>query len=503
MPPGYTEEDLKRKIEKELRTADFSYRIDSKSLDARKKTFIHWLIRIGITSPAQNESNLQPVSQLDIPKFNAGKKAIVAGSGPAGFFAALILQQAGIQVTILERGAEVDDRATRIKQFEQGGAFDPAANYAFGEGGAGTFSDGKLTSRSKHISKEREYIIYRYIEAGAPAEIAYLAHPHIGSDILRKVVKNLRHRFQEMGGTMLFGTMLTDLEIRNGKVLSALTGSEELAADYFLIAPGHSSYETYRMLMRHGVGFRTKNFALGFRAEHRQEQVNQSQWGIKKLDGIKAAEYRLTSEADGKHPVYSFCMCPGGIVVPATAYKDQNIVNGMSYYQRNGNFANAACVAGMHPDQLAGKTLSALDALQWLEQLEQKFYSFSGGYKAPFCSIKNFLEGTEQKSIPQSSYPLGLIPAPLWTMLPDPVTASLRLGLQDFGRKLRGYEEGILLGLESKTSSLVQVIREQNGLCSGFENLFLIGEGSGYAGGIISSAADGVKVAMNVVNGKW
>ncbi|MFN8206731.1 MAG: hypothetical protein U0T82_04900 [Bacteroidales bacterium] len=255
--------------------------------------------------------------------------------------------------------------------------------------------------------------------------------------------------------------------------------------------------------MQLGVGFRTKNFALGFRAEHRQDQINQAQWGIKKLEGVKAAEYRLTSDADGKHPVYSFCMCPGGIVVPATAYPGQNIVNGMSYYMRNGLFANAACVAGVHPDKLAGKKVTPAEALDQLEELERKFYRYGDGYKAPFCSVKNFLQGKEQKDLAESSYPLGLLPAPLWEMLPEPVIHSLRIGLEDFNRKLKGYDDGILLGLESKTSSPIQVIREENGCCTGFENLFLIGEGSGYAGGIISSAADGVKVAMNVVGGKW
>jgi uncharacterized FAD-dependent dehydrogenase len=187
------------------------------------------------------------------------------------------------------------------------------------------------------------------------------------------------------------------------------------------------------------------------------------------------------------------------MVVPAATYGHLNIVNGMSNYRRNGKFANAGCVAGIHPDQLAGRTVTPLEALQWLEDLEQSFHDFVGGFSAPFCSVSDFITGTEPRDIPETSYPLGLKPAPLWNMLPAVVTAALREGLKDFDRRLRGYGNGILLGLESKTSSPIQVMREQNGLCTGFSNLFLAGEGSGYAGGIVSSAADGIRIAMQIV----
>jgi uncharacterized FAD-dependent dehydrogenase len=227
--------------------------------------------------------------------------------------------------------------------------------------------------------------------------------------------------------------------------------------------------------------------------------INLAQWGTAKLEGVRAAEYRLTSEGDGRHPVYSFCMCPGGMVVPAATSREVNIVNGMSNFRRDGRFANAGCVAGIHPDQLAGRTVTPAEALSWLEDLERSFFEFSHGYQAPFCSVSDFLNGTEPTSIPETSYPLGLKPAPLWNMLPPAVTAALRVGLKDFDRRLRGYGNGILLGLESKTSSPIQVLREKNGLCTGFENLFLAGEGSGYAGGIVSSAADGIRIAMNII----
>ena len=499
MPTGYTDAELQQWLAKELRIPEFSWQIENKSLDARKKNSIHWLLRVAVHSPSLGGGDPEPPARLVIPYRQRNKKVVITGSGPAGFFAALALQEAGFSTILLERGTEVSKRAQEILNFEKTGTFSAVSNYAYGEGGAGTFSDGKLTSRSKHISRERDYFLTNYIDAGAPPEIRYMAYPHVGSDNLRTVVQNLRERYRELGGEIRFETSLDDLALEQGHAVEAISGSDLLAGDYFIIAPGHSSFETYRMLMRRGVQFRTKNFAIGCRAEHRQEEINRSQWGIHHLAGVKAAEYRFTSEGDGKHAVYSFCMCPGGMVVPASPVPGLNIVNGMSNYKRNGAFANAGCVAAVHPDQLAGRTVTALEALQWLEDLERSFYEFSGGYSAPFCSISDFLNGTEPTSIPKTSFPLGLKPAPLWNMLPPFVTHALREGLKDFENRLRGYGKGILLGLESKTSSPIQVLREQDGRCTGFDNLFLAGEGSGYAGGIVSSAADGIKIAMRII----
>lgn len=498
-PTDYTEEQLKKAISKSLKITDFSCQVMNKSLDARKKENIHWLLKVGISSKQLNGGFQKKEDTLNLIFKKRNKKVVVTGSGPAGFFAAYVLQKSGFQVTLIERGSEVDKRAKGIRQFEKVGVFNPLGNYAFGEGGAGTFSDGKLTSRSKRVSKEKDFILKSYISAGGPEEIAYMAYPHLGTDNLKKIVRNLREDFLKSGGTLLFETMLDNLSVKNGRVNIARTSNVELPADYFLIAPGHSAYETYRMLMKNGVPFRTKNFAIGSRAEHRQEIINRAQWGIANLQGVKAAEYRLTTPADGKHQVYTFCMCPGGIVVPATAYQHTNIVNGMSYYQRNGEFANAACVAGLHPDQLAGRTVSPIEALEELEKLELAFFEYSRNYSAPFCSISDFVSQKLSEKLVKSSYPLGLAPAPLWKMLPPGVVSSMQHGLKDFSIKLKGYEQGILLGLESKTSSPIQVLRDENGLTVGFANLFIVGEGSGYAGGIMSSAADGIKAAMKIV----
>jgi hypothetical protein len=499
LPTNYQEDELKKRIEKELGIKEFSFQIENKGLDARKKDNIHWLFRVLVVSEEITGDAPETSPPLTIPYRNKGEKAVVVGSGPAGFFAAFVLQKAGISTTIIERGTDVHKRTAGIKDFEKTGVFNPLSNYAFGEGGAGTFSDGKLTSRSKHISKERQFILSSYIAAGGPEEIGYMAHPHLGTDNLRTIVRNLREQFINIGGNVLFETLLEDLKIEGGKVLEAITASGRIEADYFIVAPGHSAFETYRMLIRRGVAFRTKNFALGSRVEHPQEIINKAQWGRESLAGVKAAEYRLTSKGDGILPVYTFCMCPGGVVVPATAYKNTNIVNGMSRYQRNGKFANAACVAGVHPDKLIGRQATPLEALDWLEALEESFYIYSDGFKAPFSSIQGFINKKDPFRIVESSYALGLKPAELWDLLPAEVSSSMREGLKDFSRKIKGFETGSIMGLESKTSSPIQALREKDRRCTGFENLYLVGEGSGCSGGIISSGADGIKAAMNII----
>lgn len=499
LPTDYTDDDVRTAIGRQLGIREFSWQIEGKSLDARKKSNIHWQIRAGVLSDELSGGNPPFYPTLEIPWKKRTTRVLVVGSGPAGFFAALTLQQAGFKTVLIERGARVDRRSAGIRQFESTGVFDPINNYAFGEGGAGTFSDGKLTSRTKNIAREKQFILSSYIRAGAPREIEYLAHPHLGTDHLRLIVAGLREEFLAKGGEIRFETQLTDLLVRKGRVLAGVTPAGEIGADQFIIAPGHSAHETYRMLIRRRVRFRTKNFAIGCRVEHPQELINQAQWGKPSLPGVKAAEYRLTAKADGCLPVYTFCMCPGGMVVPATAYADTNIVNGMSRYKRSGRFANAACVAGINLEGLLARPVEPLEALDWLGALERKFFTFSGGYQAPFTTIKGFVDKKIAASAASSSYPLGLHPAPLWELLPEEVSRSIARGLSLFAGKLKGFETGIILGLESKTSSPLQAIREPDRLCQGFTNLYLAGEGSGWSGGIISSGVDGIKTALSII----
>lgn len=501
LPTDFTDENLKGLIAEELKIKDFSYQITKQSLDARKKNRIHWQVRVGVFSPELKNPPPETTTELEIPYKKRKDKVMVIGSGPAGLFAALVLQQAGFKTTIIERGIDVESRSKSIIQFEKTGKFNNKGNYAFGEGGAGTFSDGKLTARSKRISQEKDFILKTYIEAGAPPEIQYLAQPHLGSNNLKKIVRKLRQDFCEAGGEVKFETQFIDFKASKGKVSSIITDKGEFETDQLVVASGLAAYETYRMLINNGVQFKTKNFAMGFRVEHDQALINQAQWGTHTIPGLKAAEYRLSIKSkDDLLPVYSFCMCPGGMIVPSGAYENINIVNGMSMYERSGKFANSGIVAGIHPDMLLRDTASPLEALSCVEMHEQNFFEIADGYAAPFCSIRDFIKHRMPEELPKTSYPLGLTPAPLWNLLPRQITKSIRKGLQDFSNKVRGFKNGNIMGLESKTSAPIQVIREKNGLCESFDNLFMIGEGSGYAGGIISSAADGVRAACAIAD---
>ncbi|MEA3317540.1 MAG: NAD(P)/FAD-dependent oxidoreductase [Bacteroidota bacterium] len=499
LPSNYHESDLENKIRKELRINDFTYQINSKSLDARKKNNIHWQLQISVISNEIRGEEKPIIPKLEIPYKKRNKKFIIIGSGPAGFFSAFVLQKAGFDTSIIERGSKVKKRAEGILNFEQTGQFNSTNNYSFGEGGAGTFSDGKLTSRSKRISKEKQFILSSYIDAGAPKEIAYMTHPHLGSDNLKKIVQNLRQKYQEIGGEIIFETKLENISIKNKKITEITSSKGILNADEYILATGHSSYETYRMLINNGVVFRTKNFAIGSRVEHPQELINVAQWGVNKLPGVKAAEYRLASKSEKNSNVYTFCMCPGGKIVPASAYENINIVNGMSNYNRDALYANAAVVAAINPEKQIKEDISAIELLDWLENLEKKFYDFTNSFKIPYCSIKNFINQKGSPNTTKSSYPLGIQSAPLWEMLPKEISSSLREGLINFNKKIKGFETGNIMGLESKTSAPIQVIRDENSLCENFENLYIVGEGSGYAGGIISSAADGIKAAINII----
>ncbi|MBI9097711.1 MAG: FAD-binding protein [Spirochaetaceae bacterium] len=497
LPTDYDDDSLNREIEKTLNIKRFTKVIGKKSLDARKKNKIHWQLKVAVTSNELAGGERPQTSILKIPYKKRDKKAVVIGSGPAGFFAAYTLQKGGFKTILVERGKDVIQRKADIDFFERENSFTENSNYAFGEGGAGTFSDGKLTSRTKKISAEKAFILQTYIEAGAPEEIAYMTHPHLGSDNLLIMTENLRKMFIDRGGSVIFDCLVSDINVGSGKVKSLESSLGTIEGDVFLFATGHSSYETYKYLIKKGVQYRNKNFAIGSRVEHHQELINEAQWGCTSLKGVKAAEYRLTSSADNELPVYSFCMCPGGKVVPAAPYKDVNIVNGMSLYNRNSPFANAAIVAGINLESILKRPIDPLESLEWLEKLEQSFHIED--FRAPASTIEDFLRGSNSGNIQNSSYPLGLINYNLSELLPPFVSHALKRGLSDFSRKLKGFEKGNILGLESKTSALIQVHRNKDGLADRFSNLYINGEGSGYSGGIISSAADGIKGSMAII----
>jgi len=494
----YSEHDLKKKIEKQLHVGKFSYEILKKSLDARFKPNILWQLRLRVLSKELKGASFTDEPLPEIPYQKRNKEVVVVGSGPAGFFAAFVLRKAGFGVTLIEKGPQVGRRYKDIVEFEHSGTFKNDSNYCHGEGGAGTFSDGKLTSRTKNIVPEKNFVFNTFVSAGAPEEIKYLSMPHIGSDNLRFVIPNMRKKFESLGGKMIFDTKVSDLSIlKNGQV-EAGTDGQNFICDYLIFAPGHSSYDTYRMLHNKGVIFRSKPFAIGVRVEHPQELINRAQWLTPTLPGVKAAEYKLTYQATNGLPVYSFCMCPGGKVVPSAPESNQSIVNGVSDYARNSMYANSANVVGIDLNKLLNKEVGFEDSLRWLEMLERKVYELDDSFRIPACSIRDFTEGKVSGSIPENTYPLGVFPYDFALLFPPGITEALKSGFLDFSRKIKGYETGVMLGLESKTSSPVQVVRDEHRRCTGFTNIFIIGEGSGYAGGIVSSAVDGVKLGMDI-----
>lgn len=497
MPTDYTEDTLRYSIEKMISTREFEYSIDKKSLDGRQKNNIHWLIKISVSSKAIKGGEEFDSPELDIPKVNTDKLAIVVGSGPAGFYSAYVLRKAGFRVRLIEQGPEVFQRIKDVKLFHKKRILNERSNYAFGEGGAGTFSDGKLTSRTKTIKLERNFIFNEYIEAGAPEEIRYLSKPHIGSNLLVRTAKNLRMKLLELGGEMLFDTEMTDINLNNGIVTSIETNKGQMVADYFVIATGHSSYPVYEMLIKAGVIFQTKPFAIGNRVEHTQDIINSAQWRTKELPGVKAADYALTFN-DASNPVYTFCMCPGGNVVSAPPTHGVNLVNGMSNYKRNYPFANSAIVAGLDLKKQLDRDVEPLEALDWVMNLERKFYDYVDGYDAPAVKVSDFINGKTTVTFPESSYPFDLKSADMADLLPANIINSQKEALRKFNKQMMGFDQGILMGLESRTSSPIQADRSREGLCDGFSNLYFVGEGSGFSGGIVSSGADGIKAAIDI-----
>lgn len=495
----YSPEELQNTIKKVLKLQSFTYQIEKQSLDGRNPDDIHWVVRVGVVSP-EIYNDLEPQElKLLIKRKKTDKHIVIVGSGPAGIFAALVAQEAGFKVTIIEQGPEVIQRTKDVKDFEKTGDLNERSNYSYGEGGAGTFSDGKLTSRTKSIMTEKKYIFDKYVEYGAPDEIQYLAKPHVGSNLLTKIVKNMRQDFVDKGGVVVFDNKMIDFKIKGTKVVSIETEKGVIKGDYFIFGIGHSSYDSYKLMMKKGVKFQLKNFAVGTRIEHPQELINMAKWRVPELPGVKAADYSLTYNFNNALSVYTFCMCPGGMVVPASPQKGLNIVNGMSNYKRNYTYANSAIVAGVSLPELLGKDLEPIEALDWLLALERKFYDFSNSYNAPAVNVSDFLKNKTTAKLGPSSYPFELITADFRELFPTGIIESIDFALRDFVKKIHGFDEGILMGLESRTSSPIQTIRD--GMrCIGYDNLYLGGEGSGLAGGIVSSAADGIKCAMDIIN---
>lgn len=498
LQPDYEKHHLENAIRKKWGTMPDSYKILLKSLDARQKNNIHWNIRIEVDPEKAKTANpelLADFRRIETPD----KKVAIAGSGPAGMFAALVLQLAGFDVSVFERGDKVEERSRKIYRLDHEGIWDGIGNYSFGEGGAGTFSDGKLTSRTKTIAREKQFVFETFVECGAPEEILYLAHPHIGSNYLRNVVANLRGKFENAGGKIYFQCKVSGFENENEKIKRIITSKGKFETNHVIFATGNAATDTWKMLISKGVKFVAKPFALGMRAEHRQITINTAQWHQKSINGLKSAEYALTDHS-GPASVYSFCMCPGGQVISSSAFPETLVVNGMSHYERNSPFANAAIVSAAKPEDFGILETEAVKMIDKIEAMEKHFYSYTGSLKAPAIRIADFLNNKTSTSFPETSYKHGLVSFDPNELFPAFVIDSLRSSIFQFSKKMRHYEEGILLGLESKTSAAVQALRDDKYRAAGFDNLYICGEGSGFSGGITSSAADGIKTALGIIS---
>lgn len=490
-----------------------SWNVYKKSLDARKKGKIYFVFTLDVS--IKNEKNV--LSRLNDPGIMMAESEnyryvstgteklknnpVIVGSGPAGLFAGLLLSEMGYCPIILERGKEVDKRVKDIEQFWKSKVLDKDSNVQFGEGGAGTFSDGKLTTLIKDVRCRK--VLAEFVAAGAPEELMYTYKPHIGTDILRRVIKNIRHKIEQQGGIFQFGARVSDFIIHNDKLTALIVnGSEKIIAEAVILATGHSARDVFHILFAKGVRLTAKQFSIGLRIEHLQKDIDRAQY--KSFYGhpsLGPADYKLACHLPEGRSAYTFCMCPGGEVVAASSEDGQVVTNGMSIYARNGINANSALLVGVRPDDFESE--SPLAGIEFQRKWERNAFLLGGNnYAAPIQLVGDFLQNRESKAIGaiRPTYPCGSELADLNQCLPDYVARTLQKALTDFDRKIRGFarEDAVLTAIETRSSSPVRIIRGIDHISS-VEGLYPAGEGAGYAGGIISAAVDGIRTAEAVV----
>ncbi|WP_421920363.1 NAD(P)/FAD-dependent oxidoreductase [Marinifilum sp.] len=469
-----------------------------KSVDARRRDVkINMKFRIAVDEKLPIASD----RIFNYPKVAGQKKVIVVGAGPAGLFAALRLIELGYCPIVLERGKSVEDRKKDLGKLHRTRSVDPDSNYSFGEGGAGTFSDGKLYTRSKKRGNLKKILNVLHFH-GAQDEILYEAHPHIGTDVLPKVIVNIRKSIIAAGGEVHFSCKLTDFIIENHKITGVKTDSKGvLNAEAVILATGHSARDVYRKLNDSNIDIEAKSFAMGVRIEHPQELIDQIQYHNPNGRGkyLPAASYSFVQQVKDRG-VYSFCMCPGGVIVPAATGENQQVVNGMSSSGRNTAFANSGMAVEVRTeDLLEYKQFGALAGLHFQEDLEAQSFAEGGeNLTAPAQRMLDFVEGRKSESLPKTSYHPGVLSSEMHKWLPKHIAFRLQEGFKAFGRKSKGFltNKAVILGVESRTSSPVRIPRNRESFQhTKIEGLFPCGEGAGYAGGIVSAAMDGEQCA--------
>lgn len=451
--------------------------------------------RITIPPP---EKRLQPESGIQ----PLGQSPIIVGAGPAGLFCALLLARYGYQPIVLEQGQDIVRRVQTVQRFWREGILDPRSNTQFGEGGAGTFSDGKLTTR---IGDARVgYVLDTFIEHGAPESIRYEKRPHVGTDRIREVIISMRNEILALGGEIYYSARLTEITVNNMSLESIVINHHlNLASPVVVLAIGHSARETYRMLYHQGIHMTPKATAMGVRIEHPQPFIDQAQYGrYAGHPSLGPADYHLTYQdpVQGRG-VYTFCMCPGGYVIAAASSPGQVVTNGMSYQKRDSGTANAALIVTVTPNEWNGTTLGGLDLQEKLEK--QAFVIGGGNYQAPAQRVEDFLHCRASNSLEGSlsTYRPGVTPANLWQLLPRDWCAMIKAGILNWDQKLKGFghSAAVLTGIETRTSAPVRLVRDQTMRSVSCSNLYPCGEGAGYAGGIVSSAVDGLKTAEGII----
>lgn len=479
-----------------------NWNISRKSIDARNKEDVHYNYSIALT--LKNESKFNKVKIPNIPEINPSnlskKRPIIVGSGPSGLFAALTFVQNGCSPIIIEQGECVENRKKTVDNFLKTGTLNPLSNVQFGEGGAGTFSDGKLTTgiNSPFCKK----VLREFVNFGAPEQILYLSKPHIGTDNLIQVIKNIRDFIISKGGKFLFNTKVTDLNIVNGKISSVICNTGEVfPTSHLVLAIGHSSRSTFEMLYQKGINMEKKNFSVGVRVEHLQEEINKAQYGtITKLH-LPPAEYKLAYHSPNGRSCYTFCMCPGGVVMASSSDPNTIVTNGMSYFSRNGKNANSAVLVNVVPEDFEDS--SPLSGINFQKDLEKKAFILGGSnYFAPIQRLEDFMLNKTSKSIGsiKPTYKPGVTLSNLNTILPSFVSDTLKEGFTYFNTKLKGFSnpDSILTGLETRSSSPVKIPRNKN-FVSNILGIYPCGEGAGYAGGIMSAAVDGIRCAIAIL----